>query len=181
MITEQDKPRYNWTRASASLKLNQVGATLLETVMVILIAGILSYAAMVNFSSGSADTQAQAAAKMLMQDLRYAQQVGASSGRGAKVEIDVQNNRYSLRWKDTGAYMTRPMGGGNFIVQFGGGNFPNVSFISTALASGNLYFDASGRPCTVQQPLLVTTDVAALNGGLLIRMSPNTGRLVLIQ
>ncbi len=147
--------------------------------MVILITGVLSYAAMVNFSSGSADTQAQAAAKMLMHDVRYAQQIGASTGRGAKVEIDVQNNRYSLRWKDTNAYMTRPMGGGNYIVQFGTGEFPNVGFISTALASGHLYFDATGRPCNVSQPLVVTTEVAALSGGLLIQVTPNTGRLML--
>lgn len=151
----------------------------METVTVVSIVGVLSYAAVVSFSSNSADTQAQAAAKMLMHDVRYAQQLAASSGRGTRVEIDVQNNRYSLRWRDTNAYMTRPMGGGNYVVQFGVGDFSEVGFTSTGLSSGNLYFDASGRPCNVSQPLTVTTEVAALSGGLLIQVTPNTGKLTL--
>lgn len=167
--------------ASPALGRGERGATLLETITVISIVGVISYAAVVSFSSGSADIQAQAAAKLLMQDLRLAQQYAVSTSRGTKVIIDVQNNHYSLKWLDNDGYITRPMGGGNYIVRFGEEDFPDVSLISTGLVNGTLVFDARGRPCNGQQPLLSQADVAALPGGLLIRITPNTGKLLLVQ
>lgn len=168
-------------RTSLAAGGSERGTTLLETITVVSIVGIMSYAALVNFSSTSVDVQAQAATKLLIQDLRYAQQQAVSTSRGTKVIIDVQNNRYSLKWQDNDGYVTKPLGGGNHIVRFGEGDFPEVSLISTSLVSGTLVFDPSGRPCNGQQPLSSIADVAALTGGLLIRVTPHTGKLILVQ
>lgn len=160
---------------------NERGITLLEVTTVMVIAGVLSYAAMVHFSTSTADVQARAAARLLMQDVRQAQQLALTTSRSTKVEIDVQSNRYSLKWNDNNTYMTRPMGGGYYIVRFGEGEFPDVQLISTALASGIIAFDASGRPLQGQQLLATTATLAALSNNLVIRVTPNTGRLELIE
>jgi prepilin-type N-terminal cleavage/methylation domain-containing protein len=168
------------SRAHLQPLKNERGVTLLETTMVLVIMSVLSYSAIVHFSASSSDVQARAAAAQLMHDLRFAQQWAIANSRSVTVAFEAQNNRYSLKWQDTGAYLLRPAGGGNYVVRFGEGNFPDVE-VSTTLGGSALTFDASGRPCNGQQLLLTTADVAVLTGGLIVRVTPNTGKLQLIE
>lgn len=161
--------------------VNERGMSLLETTVVLTIMGIISYTAITRFASSSAQVQAHAAANLLMHDLRFAQQWAVSNSRNTTVAINVQGNRYALLWQDTGAYLIRPTGGGDYVVRFGQGEFPDVELASTELFGGTLTFDANGRPYQGQQPLATSAIVAAFSDNLMIRVTPNTGRIELIE
>lgn len=160
---------------------DEAGMSMLETIVVVTILGILSYAAIARFAASSAAVQAHVAAHLLLHDLRFAQQLAVSNSRSVTVAMNVQENRYALLWQDTGAYLQRLTGGGDFIVCFGDDEFPEVELAGTELPGGALTFDGNGRPRSGHQLLATSAIVAALSDNLIIRVTPNTGRVELIE
>lgn len=165
----------------ATVLVDEGGMSLLESTVVVTILGILSYTAITRLTASSAETQAHAAVHLLMHDLRFAQQWAASNGRSITVAINLQDNHYALLWQDTGAFLTRPTGGGNYLVRFGEGEFVDVEMVGTDLPGAALTFDVSGRPRHGQQLLATTAVVAAFSNNLIVRVTPNTGRLELVE
>jgi len=123
----------------------QCGFSLVEVIVVISIVGVLSYFAVAKLGNSHASIQYETMANRLASDVRYAREHAFSQGKGTSVFIDQSNNRYSLKWDD-GSYLENPVGGGDFLVQLGAGEFPGVLITGTSFNGGRLDFNKAGLP-----------------------------------
>ncbi|HEX9655113.1 MAG TPA: prepilin-type N-terminal cleavage/methylation domain-containing protein, partial [bacterium] len=86
------------------MKTNTKGFTLVETVVVVVIVGILSFIGFASLSNHQTTFEYETIVKRMATDVRFAQQLAVSEGRGTRVYIDEINNRYYLEWDD-GTYV----------------------------------------------------------------------------
>jgi len=152
------------------------GFTFIELIVVVVIIGVLSYAAYVNFSNSHENVQVQTAARRLVSDVRYAQELAMTTGNEARVYVDASGNRYSLKWA-TGSYVQKPVGGGDFIVEFGEGDFPDVTITSTEFTNGRLDYLSTGAPRNFGSTFNGTKVLAVLNNTTSVVITANTGRV----
>ncbi len=114
--------------------------------------------------------------KKIATDVRYAQQLAMSKGRGTRVYINQTNNRYYLKWNDD-TYIPNPIGGGNFIVQLGQGDFNSVAITATAFSGGRLDFNTAGSPLNQGASFSGILNLVTLNNAKKIVVTANTGLL----
>jgi prepilin-type N-terminal cleavage/methylation domain-containing protein len=155
---------------------DQNGFTLIEIIIVVTIIGILSYVAVVNFSANNSKLQYETMIRKIATDTRFAQQLALSQGMGTRVYIDQTNNRYYLKWAD-GSFIQNPVAGGDFIIQFGQGEFRDVSITGTAFSGGRLDFNTSGLPLNAGVAFSGTLNLVTLNNSKRIVVTANTGLL----
>lgn len=155
---------------------DEKGASLVEVLLVVVLLGVLSYVALVTTGSSQTTLQCESALRKLSEDVRLAQQFALTYGVGTSVHIDLTNNRYKLVWED-GSYLEKPVGGGNFVVQFGTGHFREVVVTATELTDGRLDFLPSGQPRNAGETFAGLLTLAALNDAKALRVSANTGLL----
>ena len=155
---------------------DQSGFTFLELVTIIVIVGILSYVAVANFTDSNIRLQYQTLAQKMATDVRYARELAFSEGEGTRVYIDQANNRYYLKWSD-GSYIQNPVGGENFIIQLGTGDFSGVQISGTSFSGGRLDFDTSGAPLNSGAAFSGEITLVELNNAKRIVVVANTGLL----
>ena len=153
---------------------NQNGFTLLEVIVVIVILGILSYVAVGKFSSSHNKIQYEAIIKKIASDVRYARGLALTEGMGSRVYIDQANNKYYLKWAD-GSYIQNPLGGGNFIVQLGKGDFSATQITGTSFSGGRLDFGTSGSPKNAGNSFSGELNLISVNDMKKVVITANTG------
>ena len=115
-------------------KKNQNGFSLIEVIVIVVIVGVLAYFAVANIGDSHSRLQNESVLKKIVSDVRYARELALTEGEGSRVYFDQTNNRYYLKW-DNGNYIQDPVGGGDFIVQLGEGEFSQVNITSSAFLS----------------------------------------------
>ncbi len=141
--------------------------------MVILL-GILAIVFSVSFKQTHSELQTTSAVRMMATHIRYARELAMTSGQGTRVFMDIANNRYTLKWAD-GAYLTNPVGGGNFIVNLGVKEFGEVQMNSTGFTNGNLDFTTGGLPRNDGNPFSGARTLVVVNDEVRIVVWGNTG------
>lgn len=152
------------------------GFTFIEVVVVVTITAILAAVAIITFNNNSSDFQLNAAARKIISDVQYAQDLSMTTGNRVQVKFDVGNNRYSLLWADDSP-VPNIMGSGNFVVSFGSGPFKNVEITNTELTGGILKFDTIGEPFSNAALIFSATLIVELNNQKQIYITPYTGKL----
>ncbi len=147
------------------------GFTLIELVLVILIAAILSTYAIIRFPTGSINIAAQA--DQIMADIRHAQSLAIN--RGQRYRINFNNDRYWISSADGATLYTHPASGSTMILLDTG--------ITLSSSHGFLVFDGQGTPYTnalTPGTTLATNAVITLSTSgetRTVRISPETGRV----
>ncbi len=147
------------------------GFTLIELVLVILIAAILSTYAIISFPSGSINISAQA--DQVMADIRHVQSL--SINRGQRYRINFNNDRYWISSADGTTLYTHPADGSTTIFLDTG--------ITLSSTHGFLVFDGQGTPYTntlTPGTALATNAVITLSTSgeiRTVRISSETGRV----
>lgn len=126
------------------------GFTLIELVMILVIAAILAAVSMSNLTNLSSVRLGQAGRK-IKSDIRFAQSYSLTSQQRTRVAFDTGANNYTLyREQSSGNWVviTNTLTRGNFTVALGSGDFSGVSISAVNFVSSgyNLLFDAEGAP-----------------------------------
>jgi len=151
------------------------GFTQVQLIAAIVLLGILSYMALVNFSSSSATIRRVGLAKKMVADVRFAQETAMSFHAPVVITVDVDNDSYAIQWQ-TGEYLKTPMGGQDFVVNIPQSDFVGIDITSTEFSGGQLTFDATGRPMNAGSPITSATVLAVLDGETAVRVLPETGK-----
>lgn len=160
------------------------GFTLVEMIMTLVIAAILSVVVAVAIANSINAVQLNAAATRLASDLRYAQTSAGSSGSWHGVRFDLSPlNQYTIYSTDglSDATIENPAKlGAGFVVQLGADN--GVSIPSVNISGGSqVEFSPLGTPYDDKNlNALAAEGVITLtrNGSsLTVRITPNTGRI----
>ena len=157
-------------------KKNQNGFTLMEVIVIVVIVGVLAYFAVANFVDSHSKLQYESVLKKIVSDVRYARELALMEGEKTRVYFDQTNNRYYLKW-DNGNYIQNPLGGGDFIVQLGAGEFSQVNITSSAFSAGWLDFDTKGTPGNTGVSFSNELSLVSLNNSKSITITANTGFL----
>ncbi len=155
---------------------SQQGFALIELIVVIVIAGLVSTYFIANYESSFHTVQFETMVQKIAADVRYARDIAMSHGQSVYVHIEPSNNKYFLKWAD-GNYVKNPYGGENFIIQLGAGEFSNVSLTGTAFSGGRLDFDTFGKPFNAGNDFTGTLSLVSVNSQKQILVSANTGFL----
>jgi prepilin-type N-terminal cleavage/methylation domain-containing protein len=141
--------------APSSYPLTSRAFTLVEILVVVIILGIAG--AIIVPSIGSRDDmKAAAAARVIMADLIYAQNLAITSQGNRYVNFDTVNQQYSLT-DSAGAVIQHPVNHVPYIQKFGGASqssLPDLKLVSTnfvgisGIAQKIIGFDELGTPLT---------------------------------
>ncbi len=154
------------------------GFTLLELVLVVAMLGILSYFAVAQFGDVFQRAQYGTLLKKITADVRYARDLAMTGGEGTQVHIDVQNNRYYLKWA-SGAFVQNPVGGGDFMIELGTDEFGAAEITGTSFGGGRLDFNSGGIPSNAGLTFSGRLRLLTLNDTKRILVTANTGLLQL--
>jgi prepilin-type N-terminal cleavage/methylation domain-containing protein len=162
-------------RAAQAQRLNGISRafTLVEILVVVIILGIAG--AIIVPSIGSRDDlKAAAAARVIMADLIYTQNLAITSQGNRYVAFDVAGQKYSVT-DSAGGVITHPVNQTPYTQVFGGtsqSNLPDLKLVSTTfigvsgVAQTKIGFDELGTPLTCN-PLGVTETLST--GSILIQ------------
>jgi Tfp pilus assembly protein FimT len=156
------------------------GFTLIELVLIILITVILVFAMIPRFDlSGN---RAASAARKLVSDLRYAQQLANATQVRNGVIFNSATQYMVFTSNDSSIPATDPLKGGSYIVNMAG-DYAGVT-LSNSLTSGIVRFDSLGTPYEgtngSQTALAAARTITVSAGGSIVRtitIQPNTGSI----
>ena len=140
-------------KLSRSTLANTAGHTLLELIVVIALVGIVAAVGLSRMKDSPVSAQRANAARVVVNDFRYAQEIAMTYGRSVRIDIEKGLNQYSLKWDDTNEYLPSIIGTGNFIRRFGENEFQDVHITDTDLANNNLRFRTNGEPLSNGQKI----------------------------
>ncbi len=151
---------------------DRVGFTLVELMVVVIVIAIAA-ALVVPQMSSSQEITAQAAARMLISDLTYAQNEAVANQAERKVIFDTANNTYQLTDGDD-TPLTSPWQGGSYVVDLDNSNrYSGVTLDGVDFGGGQtLVFDGLGSPDNGG-----TVELSADGRSYRVTVTPFTGRI----
>jgi type II secretion system protein H len=147
------------------------GFTLIELIVVLLIMTIIAAVA-VPMVSGTNAMQAQAAARMLMADLEYAQSLSVTTGSPITVQFNRTNNSYKLINNQSQTVGHPISGKGYEVIYAQTSGATQVDVLSTTLAGDQVTFDTLGAPTPDG-----AISVSAGSQTYVVSIAPVTGRV----
>ncbi len=151
------------------------GSTFMELIVVIAVVGILAAVGLSRMKNSPVDAQRANAARVVLNDLRYAQEIAMTYGRSVRIDIEIGLNLYSLKWNDTNEYLPSVTGTGNYIRRFGENEFQSVNITDTDLDNNNLRFRTNGEPMTNGQKLTEQRIAMTIDNRHSVMVIPETG------
>jgi type II secretory pathway pseudopilin PulG len=154
----------------------------METVVVMVIVGIMSAVAIVKLTNAT-DNRSRMAARMLQRDLTYAKQRAMATGLTVWVVFDVGAETWTLKDEDPmspgptdAVTFFDPATGGDYVQTLGSGRFVGVT-ITTAVFDGGaeIGFNWQGEPVNNALGDLAAQGVVTLNDGSQVTVEPETG------
>ena len=152
------------------------GFTLIEVTVVVAIIGILSLFSVAQFDGRTSQLTYDSTVLRVLSDIRYARDLAMTGGQGTRFVIDQEHNRYYIQWAD-GTDVRNPVGGGDFIIQFGQEELHGVAITATGLSNGRLDFTRSGAPRNGGNTFAGNLHVLTLNAKKRVTIRANTGFL----
>ncbi len=158
--------------------------TLIELLIVVVVLGILTLAALPS-SDAAAEQEADAAARMIEADVAYARSLAvARPDQRVLLVVDGINNNYALKTKapaaanDTAVTLDHPTTGKPYVVQFGATGSPPVRSVRLYAedlgGDSTLVFDPSGG---TDQDASAFVQLSAGNARREIKISPQAGKV----
>ncbi len=160
---------------------NERGMSTIEVITIVVISGILFATAVSRLKEDPARVQQRNAARVALRDFRYAQEMAITHGKAVRIEIQLDQNRYLVKWAKSGQFLKNPGGNGDFIRQFGKDAFLHVTLTGSDLETGNIVFGTSGKPFVGGQELQTAKTVLSLNSIHHLVVLPYTGRVKLLS
>jgi len=150
----------------------QIGFTMVELVVVLVIVGILSSVGLSRFTSTNSFHERGFTDESLTA-IRYAHRLATTSGCHVQVSLD-NNNLQISRWSSC-----KPADH-NLVTSLlrhpkNTGDFSNPVPAGTLLTNLNFYFDGTGKPFDTSSELALTTVTNISIGSHLIKLEPETG------
>ncbi len=166
--------------------MRERGFTLIELVLVLLVATVVGIVVSTNLS-GFPTIKVNGAARKLASDIRFAQQMAITQQvkYGVAVNVPVAN-KYTVYKNDDPTVPARdPAGGNNFIVDFTTGQFQGVTLSSTLPVDGSarklVKFDSQGQPLGGGGSALAgpnnTITLSYSGATAVVTIAPTTGRV----
>lgn len=139
--------------------VKQTGFTVIEIVVFILIVGIVGGVVGIQIGNYNANMALDRAARQVLSDVRYAQEMAMSTNRG--VDFNLRTEGYTLTWDD-GSALQSTFGKGSVEV--------NLSDLNASISGSDISFDRQGLPGGN-----VTLTVSNSAGSRTITVNGNTG------
>jgi prepilin-type N-terminal cleavage/methylation domain-containing protein len=124
----------------------QKGFTLVEIIVVISVVMILTGTVGVQVTNMNENTRLSNAASRAMADIRYAQELAMTQQREVDVFVTVGQNKYEIKWHDTGMPVPNPQSTQNLTVLFNQDDYTGVTMTSSGLGGNRLSFTPGGEP-----------------------------------
>lgn len=159
------------------------GFSMIELIVVMLIAGIIAAVAAPTLSN-VASTRRAMAAQLTVRDLDYARERAISSGTRCWVVFSAGTNSYSVLGENpaspgrlNASVLSDPASTGRtYVNSFNSAEFAGVTLQSAAFGSGSeVGFDWLGRPYDFAQAPLTAAGVVTFTGGTTVTVQPGTG------
>jgi prepilin-type N-terminal cleavage/methylation domain-containing protein len=159
------------------------GFSMIELIVVMLIAGIIAAVAAPTFSN-MASTRRAMAAQITVRDLDYARERAISSGTRCWVVFSTGTNSYSVLAENPSSpgrvgatVLNDPASTGRtYVTYFSSSEFAGVTLQSAAFGTGSeVGFDWLGRPYDFAQTALTAAGVVTFTGGTTVTVQPGTG------
>jgi prepilin-type N-terminal cleavage/methylation domain-containing protein len=155
------------------------GFTLVELILTVAVAGVLLGSATILVKNTISKARLSNAASRALSDIRYAQQVAMTQGREVDVFVYPSSNRYEIKYRSDGTYVTSAFGE-NLIVQMNQGDYEGVPITSSALG-GQLSFTTTGEPLIKGNRFEGEKSVMSLDSKKTIFISPSGYSYILNQ
>ena len=149
--------------------------TLIESVMVIVIIGILTAVVMPAFVNSYNTLKIEGAYKQLMQDIRYTKQLAISRQTTHGISFNPSQDSYFLYRQTTSNTVNDPSTQKPFNVTYTSGKFSGVNLVSTTFTSpaqDTLEFNSLGAPSSAG---VITLNYNSITKT--ITVEANTGRI----
>jgi prepilin-type N-terminal cleavage/methylation domain-containing protein len=158
------------------------GFTLIEMVVVILIAAIMARVAVSTLSSLSS-TRGRAAARQLLRDVTYARQWAIATGTDTWVVFNTGARTWTVMAENlaspgrSGAStMTDPATGKSFVVTINANEYAGITFTSVNIGSGvEIGFDWRGKPYINDATALASQGSVVFSNGSSVTIEAVTG------
>ena len=150
----------------------QIGFTLIELIVVLVITGVLASVGLSRFST-TGSFEARGFTEASLTSIRYAQKLAVTSGCHVRVQINTTNLEVA-RWptcrpsnhSDPTTLIRHPKNTGDF---------SNPIPAGLAVTNTDIYFDSIGQPFTTSSDTALTSVTNITIGARQIRIEPETG------
>ena len=173
----------NQKRRERKAPLFLTGFTLIETIMVIVIIGIMAAVAIPRFNAFYG-IKLGGVSKKVVSDIRYVQRLAVSRHQSYNLNFSTNpTNRYTVTVAAGGGYAKDPFSRQDFIVNFNTDpHYGGIRIAATTFGGGILQFDWQGIPCnSAGLPLAADNSLTLSYQGnnKTIVVTQDTGRVVI--
>ena len=153
----------------------RVGFTLIELIVVVVILAIMA-AVVIPYVTGTSSMKAQSAARLVMSDLEYAQDLAITSQSDITVTFDTSGNFYGV--SNESGPLNHPITKKTYVVDFDTlAGLSGVSLTAASFGGGSsVTFDSLGAPSPDG-----SVNVSAGVSGYQVTVAPITGRVTVAE
>ena len=147
------------------------GFTLFELIIVVVIRAVFAGTDGVVVDDVNDNTRLSNAAARALADVRYAAEMAMTYRRVVHFTVFPGSNKYEARWP-SGSFLASSLDGSNLVVQFGDGEYTDVTITSSGLG-GRLSFSNIGEPFINDSRFGGATSVMCFNSELHVVVYPS--------